>query len=146
MTGAAATRQWSHVLNKGTLMPRLVRGKASGVQNEAMSAIVGRNGRAERVIALLEDSVRTELQVTNGGFGLGLSDQSIERLMEGVTSGLLYAFAVDWSPDWVRPGEVHHWEESGRFFARCGVCLADSPASPDEQTAATWAHSHEDSH
>ncbi|MFZ1912655.1 MAG: hypothetical protein WAU30_09885 [Propionicimonas sp.] len=66
--------------------------------------------------------------------------------MEGVTSGLLYAFAVDWSPDWVGPGEVHHWEESGRFFARCGACLADSPASPDEQTAAAWARSHEDSH
>ncbi|WP_185996191.1 hypothetical protein [Nocardioides campestrisoli] len=102
--------------------------------------------RAERVVALLESNVRTELQVTNGGFELGLSDETIERLMQGVTSGLLYAFTIDWSPDWVKPGDVHHWEEAGRFFARCGVCLADSPPSHDEQTAMAWAHSHEKSH
>ena len=104
------------------------------------------NERAERVVALLESNVRTELQVTNGGFDFGLSDETIERLMQGVTSGVLYAFAVDWSPDWVKPGDVHHWEEAGRFFARCGVCLADSPPSPDLETAVAWAHSHEGSH
>ena len=102
--------------------------------------------RAERVVALLESTVRTELQVTNGGFNLGLSDETIERLMQGVTSGLLYAFAVDWSPDWVKPGDVHHWEEAGRFFARCGVCLADSPPSPEEDTAVGWARKHEEAH
>lgn len=102
--------------------------------------------RAERVVALLEDNVSTELQVTNSAFGLGLSDEAIERLMEGVTSGLLYAFAVDWSPDWVKQGEVHHWEASGRFFARCGLCLADSPALPDDGTAVGWARDHEKSH
>lgn len=53
--------------------------------------------RAKRVIALLEDNVRTELQVTNGALDLGLSNAAIESLMQGVTSGLLYAFAVDWS-------------------------------------------------
>ena len=102
--------------------------------------------RAKRVVALLEDNVRAELHVTNGGFDLGLSDETIERLMQGVTSGLLYAFAVDWSPDWVKAGDVHHWKETGRFFARCGVCLADSPPSPDEETAVAWAHDHEKSH
>lgn len=102
--------------------------------------------RAERVVALLEANVRTELQVTNGMFDLGLSDETIERLMQGVTSGLLYAFAVDWSPDWVKAGEVHHWEDAGRFFARCGVCLADSPPAPDEETAVSWARDHEKSH
>ena len=70
----------------------------------------------------------------------------VERLMQGVTSGLLYAFEIDWSPDWVKPGDVHHWEESGRFFARCGVCLADSPPSPDKEAAVAWAHHHENSH
>lgn len=104
------------------------------------------DGRAERVVALLEDLVRTELQIANGGFDLGLSDEAIERLMTGVTSGLLYGFSVDWSPDWVKPGDVHHWEEAGRFFARCGICLADSPASPDTQSAVGWAHTHEASH
>jgi hypothetical protein len=102
--------------------------------------------RADRVVALLEDNVRTELQVTNSGFDLGLSDETIDRLMQGVTSGLLYAFAVDWSPDWVKAGDVHRWEEAGRFFSRCGVCLADSPPSPDEETAVAWARSHQKSH
>jgi hypothetical protein len=104
------------------------------------------DGRAQRVVALLESTVRTELQVTNGGFDLGLSDETIEQLMQGVTSGLLYAFAIDWSPDWVKAGDVHHWEEPGRFFARCGVCLADSAPSSDEKTAVAWAHNHEKSH
>ncbi|HEX2895624.1 MAG TPA: hypothetical protein VHO29_16600 [Marmoricola sp.] len=102
--------------------------------------------RARRVVALLESNVRTELQVTNGGFDLGLSDETIERLMQGVTSGLLYAFAVDWAPDWVKPGDVHHWEEAGRYFARCGVCLADSPPSSGQETAEAWARQHEKSH
>lgn len=104
------------------------------------------DGRAERVVALLESNVRTELQVTNGGFDLGLSDEDIERLMQGVTSGLLYAFAVDWSPDWVKAGDVHHWKDGDRSFARCGVCLVDSPPSPDDETAVAWAHEHERSH
>jgi hypothetical protein len=43
--------------------------------------------REARVIALLEDRVRTELQVTNGGLRLGLGDEAIESLMEGVTAG-----------------------------------------------------------
>lgn len=102
--------------------------------------------RANRVIALLEDNVRTELQVRNDMLNLGLSAASIESLMQGVTSGLLYAFAVDWSPDWVKRGQVHHWQESGQFFARCGDCLLDSPPSPDEPTAVTWALAHETCH
>jgi|BarGraNGADG00312_2_1021985.scaffolds.fasta_scaffold86193_2 hypothetical protein len=102
--------------------------------------------RAERVVALLEDNVRTELQVRNDLLNLGLSDASIESLMQGVMSGLLYAFAVDWSPDWVKRGQVHHWEKSGRFFARCGICLLDSPPSPYEPTAVAWAQDHEKSH
>src|SRR3954453_18936065 len=92
----------------------------------AMTESGPRDERDQRLVALLEDNVRTELQVTNGVLDLGLSVDALESLMRGVTSGLLYAFAVDWSPDWVKPGQVHHWEESGRYFARCGVCLMDS--------------------
>lgn len=102
--------------------------------------------RAQRVLNLLGENVRTELQVTNVGFDLRLSEETIERLMEGVTAGLVYAFSIDWSPGWVKPGDVHRWEESGRFIARCGVCLMDSPAFPDERPAIEWAHAHEDSH
>lgn len=75
--------------------------------------------RAGRVVSLLEDNVRSELQVVNGIEKLGLSDDVIERLMVGVTSRILYAFDVDWAPDWVRPGEVHAWQEGGVWRARC---------------------------
>jgi hypothetical protein len=102
--------------------------------------------REARVIALLEDCVRTELEVTNAGRGLGLSPEAIEDLMVGVTSGVLYGFAVDWDPDWVRTGDVHAWQESDRWIARCGVCLADSPASASREVGAQWALDHEGSH
>ena len=102
--------------------------------------------RSKRVVGLLEDNVRTELRVVNAALDLGLGDDAIDSLMQGVTSGLLSAFTFDWSPDWVAPGAVHRWTESGTFFARCGVCLADSPSLADEQTAIAWARKHEESH
>jgi hypothetical protein len=108
--------------------------------NEADSA------REARVVALLEHNVRTELQVMNAGFELGLGDGIIERLAEGITSGVLYAFAVDWSPDWVKPGQVHTWEEDGAFFARCSRCLLDSPPAQDQASAEAWARQHEAQH
>ncbi len=104
------------------------------------------SARSARVILLLEDNVRTELKVTNDGLGLGLDDDAIERLVEGVTSGLLYAFEVDWSPDWVKPGQVHAWQEDGVFFARCGGCLLDSPPAESRASAEAWAHEHADLH
>ncbi|WP_329100324.1 hypothetical protein OG792_17970 [Micromonospora sp. NBC_01699] len=104
------------------------------------------SARTARVVSLLEDSVRTELQVTNDGLELGLSDVAIERLMEGVTSGLLYAFEVDWSPNWVKPGQVHAWKEDGEFFARCSRCLLDSPAADSRASAEAWARQHETLH
>ena len=105
-----------------------------------------RSEREARVIALLQDCVRTQLKVTDGGFGLGLGDEAIERLMAGVTSGILYAFAVDWAPDWVRQGDVHSWEDSGAWFARCGVCLLDSSPAATREEAAARAHADERSH
>jgi hypothetical protein len=74
------------------------------------------------------------------------SDAAIERLLEGVTSGLLYAFAVDWSPDWVKPGQVHAWQEDGSLFARCSVCVVDSPPGDNQASAEAWARQHEASH
>ena len=64
-------------------------------------------GREARVVALLEDNVRSELQTMNSLLELGLGDATIERLTDSVTSGVLHAFAVDRSPDWVKPGQVH---------------------------------------
>lgn len=102
--------------------------------------------RQARVVALLEDSVRTEITVTNGMLDLGLSAATIDRLMEGVTSGILYAFDVDWAPDWVKPGDVHTWNDAGEWFGRCSICLLDSPPARSEQAASAWAQSHEARH
>lgn len=102
--------------------------------------------REQRVVALLEDRVREELRITDGAYGLGLNEETIERLTEGVTAGVLYAFSIDWDPDWVRGGDVHAWEESGLWFARCGVCLVDSARAQTRAEAAAWARDHERSH
>lgn len=102
--------------------------------------------REQRVVALLEDRVREELRVTDGVYDLGLSEETIERLMADVTAGVLYAFSVDWAPDWLPKGDVHAWEESGAWFARCGVCLQDSPGSTTRAGATFWAREHEKSH
>lgn len=71
----------------------------------------GDREREERLIALVEDRVRTELVVTNGMLGLGLSEEAIGALTEGVVAGLDYAFRIDWAPDWVRPGKstIGNW-------------------------------------
>jgi hypothetical protein len=103
------------------------------------------DARSKRVVALLEDCVRTELQVTNGMLELGLAQDVIEAVMAGVTSGVLYGFDVDWNPDWTH-GEPHHWAESGRHFARCRSCLLDSPARKDSQAAMGWVQQHEQTH
>jgi hypothetical protein len=50
-----------------------------------------RTQSASNVVALLEDRVREELRGTDGGYSLGLSEETIERLLDGVTAGVLYA-------------------------------------------------------
>jgi hypothetical protein len=84
--------------------------------------------RDARVVSLLEDNVRTELQVANDMLELGLSAAAIEGLMEGVTSGLLYAFAVDWSPDCVKPGLMDQGAPPARKGPAAGG--AGAPSSP----------------
>ncbi|CAN5526119.1 hypothetical protein BH10ACT10_BH10ACT10_17690 [soil metagenome] len=82
----------------------------------------------------------------DGMLNLGLSATDIERVMQGVTSGLLSAFNIDWSPDWVKPGDVHAWQNDGNWQARCSVCLLDSLPSPSRDVAAKWGHHHEATH
>jgi len=93
--------------------------------------------RRERVIRLLEVNVQTELAIQCQAFGLGLSEEQIENLTAAVTSGLLYAFAIDWSPDWVKDDDVHSWQEAGSWYARCGICLVDSPGSDTKELSST---------
>jgi hypothetical protein len=102
--------------------------------------------RQARVASLLEDNIRTELRVQNDATDLGLPQEAIARLAWAVTAEVLYAFSVDWSPDWVKPGQVHTWQESVDFFARCPACLQDSPAAGTPQDAAAWAASHQATH
>lgn len=111
-------------------------------QNEQMLA----TERDVRVVALLEDNVLTELQVANAALELGLSDEAVENIMQMVTSQVLYAFSVDWSPDWVKPGDVHAWQDDNAWHARCPGCLLDSPPSDSRNNAARWAHEHEAGH
>lgn len=102
--------------------------------------------RRQRVVDLFEDCVRTELTSRNETDGYGLDEVAIDRMMFSVTSAVLSGFDIDWNPDWVKAGQAHHWEESGTWFARCGVCLADSSGSPSKADATTWARLHEASH
>jgi hypothetical protein len=105
------------------------------------------HGRGERVVALLEENVRNELVRQDIILGLGLSIIDIQALTKSVTAEVRYAFSVDWSPDWLVPGDVHTWEDySGAIFGRCSVCLQDSPAQTDRDRAAAWVRAHERSH
>lgn len=102
--------------------------------------------RACRVTELLEDAVNDELRAASGMGQFELSDDQIEQLTAAVTSRLLSAFSFDWCPHWVKPGAVHTWPSAGGYRARCGACLADSPAYPEQEPAVQWAHDHQASH
>lgn len=104
------------------------------------------SAREQRVIELLEDCVRTEIRITSVGTGLELDDLVVENLVQGVTSGILFGFSVDWNPDWVGPGDLHRWREESDYFARCPVCLIDCPAQADEAAADEWVHAHRVEH
>ena len=94
-------------------------------------------GRQERVFELLEHNVLTELRIQTA---IGGPEVSEERLAD------LYAFRVDWDPDWVRTGQLHSWHEGSSFFARCPTCLIDSPPRPSDEEAQAWVREHEAVH
>jgi hypothetical protein len=86
-----------------------------------------------------------QMENSNAMLELGLTEDVIESLMFGVTSGVLYGFTVDWNPDWTH-GEPHQWQESGQHFARCRSCLLDSPPQKEAQLALSWVQQHEQTH
>src|SRR3546814_3710855 len=98
--------------------------------------------RQARVLQLLEDNVRSEIEIWNAARTAGLDAQQVEELAGAIAANVGYAFAVDWSPDWVKEGDVHAWEDAGSHFARCSLCLDDSPASATRGEAVAWARSH----
>lgn len=95
-----------------------------------------------RTFELLRDSVRAELAVQNGMGRLGLTDKVIDRLAEAVAVNVDYAFAVRWSPDWVKVGDLHRWSTDDGFFSRCPECLVDSPPSVSALSADVWIAAH----
>lgn len=127
-------------------MPQVVRRRTVELSAFGQTDVMADSERQARVVALLEDRVRTEIAVTDGMLDLRLTPATIERLMEGVTSGILHAFDVDWAPDWVRPSEAHTWNEAGDWFGRCSICLQDSPPERSQKAASGWAHRHEAEH
>jgi hypothetical protein len=98
------------------------------------------------VYDLLEDNIRAELTAFSGIHELGLSAPQVEQLARAVATNVLYAFSVDWTPSWLGPGQVHGWEQSGKWFARCTICLVDSPASESREAAVGWVTTHAASH
>lgn len=100
--------------------------------------------RAQRVVALLEDNIYEEL--CNVLREEQLPDEVLRNAAWAVATEALYAFDVDWNPDWVKPGRLHSWRDGGRFFARCPVCLLDSPASKTRAEAYRWVRAHERDH
>jgi hypothetical protein len=107
---------------------------------------VAPDNREERLADLLDDNVVTEIRAMNAVLDLGLSEHQIENLAGAISANLLYAFDIEWAPDWVKPGEVHSWQDDGSWRARCGICLEDSPAAASEREAVSWARRHESAH
>lgn len=95
-----------------------------------------------RTFDLLRDNVRREVLVQNGMWSLGLSDEAVDRLADSIAVNVDYAFAIQWSPDWVKDGELHLWGDDGEHFARCPECLIDSPGSASEPAARAWVAEH----
>lgn len=102
--------------------------------------------RLGRAAELLRINILTEVRAINAALRLGLDEPATERMADAVAAEVLYSFDVDWAPDWLTPGSVHSWHEAGAHYARCGICLADSPATPTEAAAVKWARDHESSH
>ena len=98
--------------------------------------------RAARVHELLEHNVRTEILAQDAIGNLGLTDQQMSQLAWAIAAEVDHAFSVDWDPDWLQPGEVHHWAEEDMHFARCPTCLNDSPGQAALSDAVAWAKRH----
>lgn len=102
--------------------------------------------RESRVARLLVDNIHTELLAQNALMALDLPEPALARMARGIADEVLYAFAIDWSPRWLKPGEIHSWESSGKFFARCPACLEDSPPCTELPNAVAWARRHHGTH
>jgi hypothetical protein len=92
---------------------------------------------------LLQDTVRNELETYAGILNLELSAENLDTLAWAVATQVAYGFSFRWDPDWVANGEPHLWDEDGRTFARCTLCLAVSPPQDGESSGRAWHDEHQ---
>jgi hypothetical protein len=93
-------------------------------------------------LELLYDAVQDELHTYNAIGRFGLADEAIRTLAWAVTSRIDYAFRIEWSPDWVRPGRPHLWKDEDGWHARCDECAQESRPSASEHDAIAWFDGH----
>jgi hypothetical protein len=95
------------------------------------------------VYQLLQETVRSELEMYAGILDLDLSAENVDTLAWAVATQVAYGFSLRWDPDWVPAREPHLWGEDGRTFARCTLCLAVSPPLDGESSAFGWHDEHQ---
>jgi hypothetical protein len=94
--------------------------------------------------ALLEHAIRQELSNQRAYGTIDLPDEAIENITSATAIELWYCFELRWRPSYLRGNEPHIWREGAACFARCVECMAVSPDSPDEKSAAAWYARHWD--
>lgn len=93
----------------------------------------------DRAIDNVTDELDTQAAMRDLHWPEGLTRQ----LAEAIVSNLDYAFDIRWRPRWVKPGEPHHWSETGEdpddtlYFTECLACgqIFESGSEASAQTA-----------
>jgi hypothetical protein len=91
---------------------------------------------------LLTENVFEELRNGWLSWGKGIEDAALKNIAWGIAAEIVYAFDVQWSPDWVAKGHPHRWHDEDGWHARCNDCLDESPAESDEAVAYAWFADH----
>lgn len=71
-----------------------------------------------------------------------MDEPTLKSVAWGIAAEIVYAFDVQWSPDWVPKGHPHRWQDDEGWHARCNDCLAESPAEAEEAVAWDWFATH----
>ncbi len=91
---------------------------------------------------LLAENVFTELRSGQLAWDAGIDEETLKSVAWGIAAEIVYAFDVQWSPDWVPKGHPHRWQDHEGWHTRCNDCLAESPAEVEEAVAWDWFATH----
>jgi len=91
---------------------------------------------------LLAENVFTELRYGQLAWDAGVDESTLKSVAWGIAAEIVYAFDVQWSPDWVPKGHPHRWQDDEGWHTRCNDCLAESPAESEEADAWEWFATH----